>query len=934
MTTLRQRDPDDSDATTLSDDSHGEPLPPPRAVGPYVLLEPLGEGGMGVVYRAHDPRLDREVAIKLLRADVMRPGERARARLIREARAMAHLAHPNVVQVFDVGTVGRQVFVAMELVHGGTLTRWLRMRTRATAEILDVFVQAGRGLLAAHEKGIVHRDFKPDNVLVGEDGRVRVTDFGLARAIEDDPASARRAAGPEPRQSEPDVILPASITTSGSDTLLRLPTHDHGPLTRTGVVMGTPAYMALEQHVGAPSDARTDQFSFCVALFEALAGLRPFGGTNDMELGRAKRNMQVRELPPRPGLRPALRRAILRGLQADPTLRWPSMAPLLAAMEPPRRVRAWLGLGIGATVALSAGLWVASSDAEIDRCEGGAARTERVWNEGRRAAVERAFVATGVPYAEDAWQRVRGRVDDHLVQWRAAHAEACTSVPADVRMHCLDRALARLEGLVGTLEQADAAMMEHAVDLASSVRSPTACLDPVQASRGQPTAPTPALDEAWVHQGDAIARVELLLQAGRGHGALELARTLVQQAEGTDWPPLRAQALLALGEAREAVHDFNGAQQALTESYWLANEHELDSLAAEAATQMVWVTGPRKLDEDEARRWARHARTNLERLGGDTSTEAHLENALGSMYLSLGQQGPAEVAYRRALELYRQEYGDDHPHVAVARSNLGAALATAGDYMGSLEHQQAAVEIWTRALGEQHPAMADAIENTALAHARLGRYDEAIAAQRRALALRRRTYDADDLSIATSLNNLGAFEETQGNYAEAEAYHREALERYEAALGPDDLRVAASRVNLGLTVLRRQRPDEARALAEQAVSVLERTAPDHQYLGHALVLLGSAAERSGDGAAAEAIERVLALCERDAGMDPLVCSEARWVLAKVLATRPEARARALELARQAHEELRAAPDAPPALVHEVDAWLRALDPGDNVAVPP
>jgi tetratricopeptide (TPR) repeat protein len=582
---------------------------------------------------------------------------------------------------------------------------------------------------------------------------------------------------------------------------------------------------------------------------------------------------------------------------------------------------------------------MASPGTEVDHCEGGAARTERVWNETRKAEVEHALVSTGEPYAEDAWQRVRGRIDDHVEQWRATHAETCASAPAaaadDVRMHCLDRALARLEGLVGTLEQADAAIVEHAVELASSLRSPTACLDPVQAGRGRATAPTPALAEAWSRQGDAVARVELLLQAGRGHGALELARTLVQAAEGTDWPPLRAQALLSLGSSYEAVHDFNAAEQALTESYWLAHELELDLLAAQAATQMVWVAGPRRLDEDEARTWARHARTSLERLGGEGSTEAHLENALGSMYLSLGQQRPAEVAYRRAVALYCEQLGEGHTHVAVARSNLGAALAAAGDYTGSLEQQQIAVEIWTRALGEQHPAMADAIENTALAHARLGRYDEAIAAQRRALALRRRTHDADDLSIATSLNNLGAFEETQGNYAEAEAYHREALERHEAALGPDDLRVAASRVNLGLTLLRRQRPGEARALAEQAISALERTAPEHPYLGHALVLLGSAAERAGDGAAAEtAIQRVLALCESDAGLEPLVCSEARYVLAKVLVGRPEQRARALELAGRAQNELRAAPDAPPTLVREVDEWVRAIDPGGNLATPP
>jgi len=940
MTTVPQHEATATDAVTLSDDVGGEPSQPPRTVGPYVLLERLGEGGMGVVYRAHDPRLGREVAIKLLRADVARPGERARARLVREARAMAHLAHPNVVQVFDVGTVGRQVFVAMELVEGGTLTRWLRARPRSTPEILDAFVQAGRGLAAAHDKGVVHRDFKPDNVLVGDDGRVRVTDFGLARAIEDDPRSGRRS-GAEPPWSEPDaadaVAADAAPTALGpGEPARRQVTRDEGlaPLTRTGVVMGTPAYMALEQHVGGQSDARTDQFAFCVALFEALAGHRPFSGSTDLELGRAKRDMRVRELPARPGLRPALRRAILRGLQPDPAARWPSMEPLLAAMAPARRVRAWAGLAIGVGGALAAGLWVASPAGEVDRCESGELRTERVWNDDRRAAVERSLSATGVPYADDAWPRVRGRVDDHVAQWRAAHDEVCAAAaseaaPDDGRMHCLDRTLAHLDGLVGTLAQADAALVERAVELASSLRSPAACLDPQQTRRVQPTAPTPALAEAWARQDDALARVELLLQAGRGQGALALAQDLVKEAEGAAWPPLRAQALFGLGNALEAVADFRGAEQALVECHGLANALELDWLAAQAAAQLVWVAGPRRLDEDEARRWARHARTSLERMGGDASIEAHLENALGSMYLSLGQAGPAEVAYRRALALYREQHGDGHPHVAVARSNLGAALAATGDYTGSLEHQEAAVEIWRRTLGEQHPAMADAIDNTALAHARLGRFDDAVAAQERALALRRLGFDPNDLSIATSLNNLGAFEEARGNYEQAEAHHREALALHEAVLGPDDLRVAASRVNLGLTVLRRQRYAEARALAERAVSELERAAPEHPYLGHALVLLGSAAERGGDVATARAAsERVLARCDGgSAAFEAMVCTEARWVLARALGAAPEGRARALSLARQVQRELRAASEASPTLAREVDEWVTAVEAG-------
>jgi serine/threonine protein kinase len=223
----------------------GSPAPE-LTVGRYRLLQLVGRGGMGEVYAAYDPELDRRVAIKILRADA-RPDAIEAARLAREAQSVARLSHPNVVAIYDVGSSAGRMFLAMELVEGETLAAWLAHHTRTTSEILSMFMMAGRGLCAAHRAGIVHRDFKPQNVMVARDGSARVMDFGLAAA-----------GGP------------------GHAQQVRL--------TKAGAILGTPLYMSPEQMVGQAVDPRADQFSFCVSLWEALHGARPFEGATVLEL--------------------------------------------------------------------------------------------------------------------------------------------------------------------------------------------------------------------------------------------------------------------------------------------------------------------------------------------------------------------------------------------------------------------------------------------------------------------------------------------------------------------------------------------------------------------------------------------------------------------------------------------------------------------------
>ncbi|MGZ6126186.1 MAG: protein kinase domain-containing protein [Myxococcales bacterium] len=278
------------------------------------MLEPLGAGGMGLVYSAYDAELDRKVALKILRPGTGGAPEELRSRVQREAQALARLNHPNVTAVYEVGTFQGQVFIAMELVEGSTLREWLRENRRTVADVLEVFIQAALGLSAAHRAGVVHRDFKPDNVLVGKDGRIRVTDFGVARL--------------EGRYGEA-VNLPPGNSPAMA------------PLTAPGAVMGTPAYMAPEQIEGKPADARADLFSFCVTLYEALHGERPFAGETLQEVRAEIAAGRVR--PPSAAARvPSwLRRALLRGLTYDRGRRFDSMDELLIALagDPPVRGR-------------------------------------------------------------------------------------------------------------------------------------------------------------------------------------------------------------------------------------------------------------------------------------------------------------------------------------------------------------------------------------------------------------------------------------------------------------------------------------------------------------------------------------------------------------------------------------------------------------------
>ncbi|KIG14629.1 High-affnity carbon uptake protein Hat/HatR [Enhygromyxa salina] len=342
----------------------GKP-PAPTMLQRYTVLRELGAGGMGMVYLAYDDQLDRRVAIKLLRSRSTNP--EAQTRLQREAQAMARLSHPNVVTVYEVGSVDDELFVAMEYVKGHNLRDYLGQTSRTWAEILAVFMPAGEGLAAAHAAGLVHRDFKPDNVLVGDDGRVRVADFGLAYGMRELP------------KPDPDANPNANPDANPNADLAGVVDPLRTPLTKTGALLGTPAYMAPEQFEGKVSDARTDQFSFCVALWEGLYGRRPFAGANLARLAEAVSTGNI-DAPGHDTAKvpPWLRAVVERGLAPDPDARWPSMPALLSALaldpiaQRRRRVRA-RAITTATVLLLGALAWLAASELQHNA-------RQRYWN--------------------------------------------------------------------------------------------------------------------------------------------------------------------------------------------------------------------------------------------------------------------------------------------------------------------------------------------------------------------------------------------------------------------------------------------------------------------------------------------------------------------------------------------------------------------------
>jgi len=799
-------------------------------IGRYDILENIGSGGMGVVYSAYDDELDRKIAIKLLIGDEVAT-ETTKLRFKREAQAMARLSHTNVVAIHEVGEADGKVFIAMEFVRGESLDAHC-MPLRPWAEVVALYIQAGRGLIAAHEAGLVHRDLKPHNIIRAEDGVVKVLDFGLARA---DSKSAEFDA----TDAQPDL----SAAIRGGSTGSVLEAH----LTHAGALLGTPAYMAPELFDGHSADARSDQFSFCVALYEGLYGQLPFAGSTFNTLVA---NIEKGAIDPPPsGIKVPgwLHRIILRGLAADPGLRWPSMQTLVDALARERtrkRQRTLAGVGLAVLTGI-AGFSIAElrGGSPVD-CGGAALDLAEVWSEGRRERVQGAFAASGHRLAEDTIARVLPKIDAYAADWSSMRVEACERHSAgqesdrffDLRTACLDRRRAGLDTLLTAFEGADGSIVEGAAWATASLDSLAGCADVEALTATVPLPEDPDVRREVQLLREALAGAASLVDVGAYDEAAARATQVLSRAAALEYEPLEAEAYLSLGTAELDAHKPERARESLSQSIRAAIRSGQEEVAAEALSRRMWIVAEPLGEPELGLADAGTAEAFVDKVGARPLQRWLFLNNHGAALYRSGDAEAAEAAYRAAIKAIESVDRELPVETISTGMNLATLLYSRGRPEAAATELRRVRESAVSLLGVGHPRVAFITILLTMCLNEYGRRSEA-------LALLGESFAGLDPSAAY----LRAYHHAW--FAMLRLYTRDyagALEHAELAVRtcePDfvedhlwtfslDLRgvarIGVGDVDGGLRDLR------AALTAEEA-----RLSPDHEDVGHARWWLGS-----------------------------------------------------------------------------------------------
>jgi len=645
-------------------------------IGRYVYRRLVGAGGMGVVVAAHDPDLDREVAIKIVAT-----GDGDEARPIREAQAMARLSHPNVVQVYEVLRVGERTAIVMELVEGEELGSWQKRERRTWREIVDAYVGASRGLAAAHRAGIVHRDFKPSNALVDRDGVVRVTDFGLARSA-------------------------APGTQSRDDA--------------TGGI-GTPAYMAPEQHRREALDARTDQWSLACALYEALYGRRPFASAEQSDLAGAVARGKIDDEPADTPVPRRVRAAIRRALSLAPDDRFATVDAFAAAISPtPRRVPYVIGAAVLVLAAAVSISMLSTQNTGPAPCEGLDGPIRAVWTDPVRANLRARLLAkdVGVPVATvDAALRA---LDEHAANWTATRTQACmdsqqgvrSAETLDTRMRCLDRRVSEVSGLLDGLATGDLATLRATSDAVAQLRSVVECAEAKDATE-RPAALRAELDAGE----DAVARAGALMSLGQYERVLPLVDRATTAGELASDHSLTARALVLRGQCEDRLGRYPAAHATFHRAAKLAAQAQDHAVVADALAWAFLVEGDRLGRRADALRSRPYVELAVEAAGQPDAVRADWLHFL-------------------AILLY-----DDPTHV---------------DEAANLERESLAIR--QRTLPPTHVYIYDSIETLANIEAARRNYDESIRLLKQVLEARVASRGPGDVMVSAAYNNLGVVE--------------------------------------------------------------------------------------------------------------------------------------------------------------------------------
>ena len=950
-------------------------------IGRYLVIDRIGAGGMGVVYRAYDPELDRRIAIKLLHISPSagKSSSRPRARLLREAQALAQLSHPNVIAIHDVGTYDDDVFIAMELVDGRTLRKWIKGIKPEQQQIVDVFVAAGRGLAAAHGSGLIHRDFKPDNVIVGDDGRVRVLDFGLARAI--DMATHDELSGDDDSDADTDADADAdanaNAATGDSNTpLTNSRSQLAAPLTVAGHLLGTPAYMAPEQHLGLAVDDKADQFAFCVSLYEALYGVRPFPGKTRDALSSRVCSGHVDEAPRGARVPTRWRRILLRGLAAEPDDRYASMNDLLndLSRRPMSRRRIGAVIAVAAVaVSLLAVIMVTTRSSRL--CTGASDRLRGVWDSEVSREVYRAFTASGRPYAADTFARVSRSLDGYAEAWTEMHSSACTATRIsgeqslqllDLRMACLDRRRAALAALTRVFTTGvDAAVVDNAVGAVLALPPLADCADTDALTAVVPLPADPATRAKINEYDDALADIAALHNAGKFKLGLAAITPLIDEVNSLGYQPLIASANDLLGELLASTADEAGAVRAFTAAAAAAAAGHDDVVHARALISLLWSSGQGTGKPEATEVYAEVAHNAVMRAGATpdlmsryASTygvvlhrQGHYEralplleralaikegafgdddlrltstlNMLGEVHRARGDYEQARTCYQRAMEIQEQHIGPEHPDLSVTINNLGGLMVDLGDYVAARSYLERSLSIDETSLGPEHPRVATSLANLGGLLSTQGKGAEARPYLERAIALQEKSLAADHPDLAMSLHNLGSALFELGEYEASLHYCQRALAIFTKVLGPDHPHLAFPLQGVGNSLTELGRFSEARPYLERALAIQKKTlGDDHPYLAYTLNSLGACLLGMNDlGPAVAALEQTVTILVAK-GVDPSGLAQARFTLAQVLWKAGRDRKRALSLAQTAREFFASSDEDNPGVLAEVDAWLR------------
>ncbi len=718
-----------------------------EVLGRYVTLDTLGSGGMGIVLSAYDSKLDRRVALKLLHPHTRTDPEN-HARLIREAQALAKLSHPGVVAVYDVGEVRGQVFIAMEFIDGPNLRRWTHEAKRSAAEVIAVFRDAARGLIAAHDAGIVHRDFKPDNVLIGPGGRAHVTDFGLALES--------YAAVPSQNES----------SRAGSSTA-------SSRLTETGMVMGTPAYMPVEQHAGKPTDHRSDQFSFCVSFYEALYGVRPFCGANGTELCQSIKRGQIPPPPPGVSVPRRVHRAILKGLALKPESRHASMRELLRAITAPtRNRRTWV---LGGIVGLCVGAGaVASAEPTQRPCSSFQRTIEEVYGSQQRSEIRAAFKSTKLPHADASFESTARTLDAFTKDWAAVAADACLATERgetsehmlDLRMNCLNRARSRLSATIEVLRQANKEVVQQGVALASSQDELELCsdLDALQRTTVLPTDAAEA-DEATALFA-ALDRVEAMRSAGKKEEAKMLFADYEPRLAKSSFPPVVAYAGWIRGRLLGTDNNAAAAMEHFKRAYVVSLENGMDGLAATTASSIGFYASEFRVDLEQADHYLQIAGA-LAKASGSAHVQAAVAGNLVALRIRQSRFDEALEAARSGLALAQSPKTPRPLVVAYAHLALARVLRHRDGPRSAIPSILEARDYVLEELGSTHPVLVGIYSEQASVAREIGNYDDAFVHANAALEQARAAFGEGSLDEAYELANVATVAGSLGRKREA-----------------------------------------------------------------------------------------------------------------------------------------------------------------------